>query len=64
MSQDKKAAIKEKLTTVREETVLVLGGLTEAQWDARVYRDVGAEWSDSAAGGHGAASERGWTALM
>ena len=64
MSQEKKEAIKEKLTTVREETVRVLGGLTEEQWHAPVYTDEGAEWRVIDVVRHVADSERGMTALM
>ena len=64
MSQDKKAAIKDKLTTVREETVRVLSGLTEAQWNAPVYTDEGAEWRVIDVVRHVTDSERGMTALM
>ena len=64
MSQDKKEAIQDKLTTVREETVRVLSGLTEEQWNAPVYTDEGAEWRVIDVVRHVADSERGMTALM
>ena len=64
MSQDKKEAIQDKLTTVREETVRVLSGLTEEQWNAPVYTDEGAEWRVIDVVRHVANSERGMTALM
>ena len=64
MSQDKKEAIQDKLTTVREETVRVLSGLTEEQWNAPVYSDEGAEWRVIDVVRHVADSERGMTALM
>ena len=64
MSQEMKAAIKEKLTTVREETVRVLSDLTEEQWHAPVYSDEGAEWRVIDVVRHVADSERGMTAMM
>ena len=64
MSQDKKEVIKDKLTAVRQETVRVLGGLTEEQWHAPVYTDEGAEWRVIDVVRHVADSERGMTALM
>ena len=64
MSQDKKEAIKEKLTTVRDETVRVLNELTEEEWNTRVYSDEGAEWRVIDVVRHMADSERGMTALM
>ena len=64
MSQDKREAIKDKLTTVRAETVRVLSGLTEEQWNAPVYTDEGAEWRVIDVVRHVADSERGMTALM
>ena len=64
MSQEKKEAIKEKLTAVREETVRVLEGFTEEQWNAPVYSDEGAEWRVIDVVRHVADSERGMTALM
>ena len=64
MSQAMKDAIKKKLTTVREETVRVLNGLTEEQWQAPVYSDEGAEWRVIDVVRHVADSERGMTALM
>ena len=64
MSQAMKDAIKKKLTTVREETVRVLNGLTEDQWQALVYSDEGAEWRVIDVVRHVADSERGMTALM
>ena len=64
MSQAMKDAIKKKLTTVREETVRVLNGLTEEQWQALVYSDEGAEWRVIDVVRHVADSERGMTALM
>ncbi len=64
MSQNKKEAIKDKLTAVREETVRVLSGLTEEQWNAPVYTDEGAEWRVIDVARHVTDSERGMTALM
>ena len=64
MSQAMKDAIKKKLTTVREETVRVLNGLTEEQWQALVYSDEGAEWRVIDVVRHVADSKRGMTALM
>ncbi len=64
MSQEKKEAIKDKLTAVREETVRVLSGLSEAQWNAPIYTDEGAEWRVIDVVRHVADSERGMTALM
>ena len=64
MSQAMKDAVKKKLTTVREETVRVLNGLTEEQWQAPVYSDEGAEWRVIDVVRHVADSERGMTALM
>ena len=64
MSQEKKEAIKQKLTNVRDETVRVLNGLSEEQWQAPVYSDEGAEWRVIDVVRHVADSERGMTALM
>ena len=64
MSQEKREAIKQKLTTVRDETVRVLNGLTEEQWNTPVYSDEGAEWRVIDVVRHMADSERGMTALM
>ncbi len=64
MSQEKKEAVKQKLTTVRDETVRVLNGLTEEQWNKPVYSDEGAEWRVIDVVRHMADSERGMTALM
>ena len=64
MSQELKETIKEKLTTVRDETVRVLNGLSEEQWNAPVYSDEGAEWRVIDVVRHVADSERGMTALM
>ena len=64
MSQEKREAIKQKLTTVRDETVRVLNGLTDEQWNTPVYSDEGAEWRVIDVVRHMADSERGMTALM
>ena len=64
MSQEKKEAVKQKLTTVRDETVRVLNGLTEEQWNKPFYSDEGAEWRVIDVVLHMADSESGMTALM
>jgi hypothetical protein len=64
VSQEKKDAIKQKLTAVRQETYRVLGRLSEEQWEAVAYNDEGAEWSVVDVLRHVADSERGMTGLM
>jgi hypothetical protein len=60
---DRKQAIKEKLTGVREEFLAALGRLTDAQWAARGYGDD-SEWRVADVLRHVADSERGMTNLM
>ena len=63
MSEDKKSAVKQKLTAVREETYRTLGGLTDEQWNRVAYSE-GAEWRVADILRHVADSEKGMTALM
>lgn len=63
MSEDKKTAIKQKLTGVREETYRTLGPLTDEQWNLVAYSE-GAQWRVADILRHVADSEKGMTALM
>lgn len=63
MSDERKEAIKAKLTAAREELLAALSGLTEDQWAARGYAE-GSEWAVADVLRHVADSERGMTALM
>ena len=63
MSEDKKSAVKQKLTAVREETYPTLGGLADEQWNRVAYSE-GAEWRVADILRHVADSEKGMTALM
>jgi hypothetical protein len=63
MAQDRKEAIKRKLTETRDEWLRVLGGLSAEQWETPAYAE-GSEWRVADMLRHVADSERGMTALM
>jgi hypothetical protein len=63
MTEDRKEAIKQKLTKTREEWLRTLDGLTVEQWEARAYSE-GSEWRVVDILRHVADSERGMTGLM
>ncbi len=64
MPDDKKQAIKDKLTTVREETLHAVGAMTEEQWNRPVGDGEGGQWRAIDVLRHVTDSERGMTALM
>ncbi len=63
MNDERKEAIKAKLTAAREELLAALRGLSDEQWAARGYAE-GSEWAVADVLRHVADSERGMTALM
>ena len=63
MADDKKEAIKAKLTATREALYAALNGLTDEQWAAKAYSE-GSEWQVVDILRHVADSERGMTGLM
>jgi hypothetical protein len=63
MAQDRKEAIKRKLTETREEWLRVLGGLSAEQWATPAYAE-GSDWRVVDMLRHVTDSERGMTALM
>ena len=63
MTDERKEAIKEKLTVTRQELYDTLGGLTAEQWEAHGYSD-GSEWRIVDILRHVADSEPGQTRLM
>ena len=63
MTDNRKEAIKSKLTAVRRDLDDTLGSLTAEQWEARGYSD-GSEWRVVDVMRHVADSEPGMTRLM
>jgi hypothetical protein len=63
MADDRKEAIKAKLTANRDALLAAVGNLTEAQWGTRAYSE-GSEWAVVDILRHVADSERGMTSLM
>ncbi|MBP6016810.1 MAG: DinB family protein [Candidatus Promineofilum sp.] len=63
MADERKEAIKDKLTAARRALDATLTGLTDEQWAARAYSE-GSEWAVIDILRHVADSERGMTGLM
>lgn len=63
MADDRKEAIKAKLTAAREKFLATVSGLTDEQWAARAYSE-GSEWQVIDILRHVADSEKGMTAQM
>ena len=63
MADDRKEAIKGKLTANRDALLATVGNLTEAQWSTQAYSE-GSEWAVTDILRHVADSERGMTSLM
>ena len=63
MADDRKEAIKAKLTANRDALLATVGNLTAAQWGTQAYSE-GSEWAVIDILRHVADSERGMTSLM
>ena len=63
MADDRKEAIKAKLTANRDSLLATVGNLTAAQWGTQAYSE-GSEWAVIDILRHVADSERGMTNLM
>lgn len=63
MADERKEAIKAKLTAAREEFLAALGGLSDEQWAHKGFAE-GSEWQVVDVLRHVADSERGMTGLM